>query len=180
MPDTNIPTKKMPKKITKTRLRNIAMFYLERFESSKANLRDVLRRRILKYKSTTEKDFDAAQAFDWVEEIITDFVRLDYLNDERFAEMKINDYLSAGKPERYIKIKLKQKGIDENTTDKILQQKEFSPFEMALHFAKKKKIGAFCENSEKRKENRQKDLGKLVRAGFDYDTALQVIDFEEE
>jgi len=175
--ESNIPTKKLQKKITKERLRNIALFYLERFESSEHNLRDVLKRRVAKYK-TQAPEFDKEQAFVWIDEIIDDFIRLNYLNDMRFAEMKINDYLSAGKPERYIKIKLGKKGIDEKTVDLILEQKDFCPFDMALKFAKKKKIGPFSTDENQQKENRQKDLGKLVRAGFDFDTAIKVLDFK--
>ena len=87
----------------------------------------------------------------------------------------MRDYLNAGKPERYIKTKLKQKGIDENTIDEVLSGQEYNPKEMALNFAKKKKIGPFRPDEESRKLNRQKDMGTLIRAGFDYDTAAEVL-----
>ena len=41
--------RKIPKPPTKSRLMNIALYYLERFESSEENLRMVLHRRIDKY-----------------------------------------------------------------------------------------------------------------------------------
>ena len=41
--------KKMPKKITPQRLKNIALYYLKRFETSEYNLRSVLKRRIDDY-----------------------------------------------------------------------------------------------------------------------------------
>lgn len=173
------PSKKIPKKITKNRLRNIGLYYLERYESSVDNLRDVLLKRAKKYKIAVP-EFNLDEAITWIEDLLADFVRLGYLNDERYAEIKINSYLNAGKPARYIQIKLRQKGISPEIIEKILEQKNFSPLEMAANFAKKKHLGPYCINKEMRLQNRQKDLAKLVRAGFDYDIALQVINSEEE
>ena len=43
-------------------------------------------------------------------EVIEECSKKNFVNDERFAEFKINSYLRAGKPKRYIEQKLKQKG----------------------------------------------------------------------
>ena len=83
--------KKVLKKITKQRLKNIGLYYLERFESSVQNLRDVLKRRVDKY-AYENKDFDKAQAYQWIEEVLEEFQKLNYVNDERYAELKIKDY----------------------------------------------------------------------------------------
>lgn len=169
---------KTPRKISKKRLKNIALYYLERYESSVQNLREVLQKRVLKYKMFFP-DYNPKEAYEWIEEIVEEFKNLGYVDDNRFAEMKINSYLSAGKPARYIRIKLIEKGISPIITNKILEEKEFSPFEMAMKFAQKKKIGPFTPDKEQRKKNWQKDLGKIVRAGFDYDVALDVLNTEE-
>ena len=177
--ENNIPTtKKMPRKITKKRLENIALYYLQRYESSVENLRGVLKKRVLKYKMAVP-DFNSAEAHGWIEEILQKLQDLHYLDDARYAEMKIDSYIAAGKPARYIQIKLKEKGISREIVDSLLLEKSFSPLEMALKFAKKKSIGPFAKSEEQRKENRQKDLGKLVRAGFDYDIALKVLEMDE-
>ena len=49
-------------------------------------------------------------------------------------------------------------------------------------FARKKKIGPFREDEEKRRACRQKDLATMVRAGFEYDLAKKIIggDFFDE
>ena len=49
---------------------------------------------------------------------------------------------------------------------------------MALKFAKKKKIGPFRPDEESRRENRQKDMAALVRAGFDYNVVCDVLQAE--
>ena len=165
----------MPKRPTKVRLRNIALYYLQRFESSEHNLRIVLRRRIDKY-AFFDKDYSPNEAYQWVDEIIEECLGHNFINDERFAEFKINNYLLAGKPKRYIEQKLKQKGIDEKIIDKLFEETDYSELETALNFARKKKIGRF--RKELRQENRQKDLGTLVRAGFDFDIAKEVLEDE--
>ena len=168
--------KRQPKKITPQRLKNIALYYLKRFESSTQNLRQVLRRRVNDY-AYHNPEWHKQEAYEWIEELLADFERLGYLDDARYAEMKVKDYAASGKSARYIVGKLKLKGIGESEVIALLENQEYDPFAAALHFAKKKKIGPFRDESV-REENRQKDLGALVRAGFDYDTASQVLSYE--
>ena len=44
------------------------------------------------------------------------------------------------------------------------------------NFVKKKKIGPFRDTENKRQEFYQKDLGTLVRAGFNFDIAKDILD----
>lgn len=162
------------RKMTRQRVKNIGLYYLKRFESSVENLRTVLKRRVDAY-AYQDKAFDRSEAYGWIEEVLEDFQRYGYLNDERYAEMKIKDYMSAGKSPRYIFGKLREKGVDEGTINSLMDVQDYDPFEAALKLAKKKKIGPFCENEELRSERRSKDLAILVRAGFDYDTAVKVL-----
>ncbi|MCM1323677.1 MAG: recombination regulator RecX [Acetobacter sp.] len=171
-------TKSLPKKPTKVRLRNIALYYLERFETSEDNLRAVLRRRIDKY-AFFDKEYNPAEAYGWVNEVVEECAKHNFVNDERFAGFKINSYLNAGKPRRYIEQKLKAKGIDEKTIADLFENIDYSELETALNFAKKKKIGRFRADEETRVANRQKDLGTLVRAGFDFEIAKEVLEAEE-
>lgn len=180
MSETNKYTGAIPRKtrkMTKTRLQNIALYYLERFDSSASNLRQVLKRRVFDYARQTP-DFCQSEAEQWINEIITRFEELGYLNDKRYAEFKVDNYLSAGKPERYIRQKMQQKGVSEKIIDEVLSDREFDEEAMATRFAAKKRIGPWRKNEESRHENRQKDLATLVRAGFNYDTAQKIVDAE--
>ena len=165
------------RKMTPQRVKNIGLYYLKRFESSVANLRMVLKRRVDAYARQV-KDFDRAEAYDWIEKILADFQRYGYLNDERYTEIKIKDYMSAGKSPRYIMGKLREKGVDEAVVNALLDMQEYNAYDMALRLAKKKKIGPFCADENLRRERRSKDLAILVRAGFDYDTAVKVLSTE--
>ena len=172
----NRPKKRL-RKITKDRLKNIALYYLQRFETTTESLRAVLLRRVNDY-AFYNPEFDKTPALQWIEEILSDCERFGYISDARFAELKIKDYLAAGKSARYIKLKLLQKGIEESLIENLLQEQEYNPEELAWNLAKKKKIGPFRQNDEERREYRQKDLATLVRAGFDYDVAQRVLEKE--
>lgn len=165
------------RKMTKTRLQNIALYYLERFDSSAANLRQVLKRRVFDY-ARNMPDFDFSAAEVWIEEIVARFEELGYINDNRYAEFKIDNYLLSGKPERYIRQKMQQKGISGDVVSRVLDNREFDEEAMALRFASKKKIGPFRPDEDSRRQNRQKDLAALVRAGFRYDTASKIVGAE--
>ena len=180
MAEENIIQKKVKvlRKITPQRLKNIALYYLKRFESSVANLRSVLQRRVNDY-AYQNKEFDRGEAYQWIEDILADFQRYGYLNDSRYAAIKIKDYMSAGKSVRYIKGKMREKGIDEEILSALLEDQEYDEFEAALKLAKKKHIGPFRKDEEARFENRQKDMGTLVRAGFSYDVVQRVVGYEE-
>lgn len=169
--------KSAPKPPTKARLRNIALYYLDRFESSEENLRTVLRRRIDKY-AFFDKNYNPTGAYQWAEEVIEECLKQNFVNDERYAEFKINSYLHAGKSRRYIEQKLKQKGIDEQVVAQFFNDDNYSELDTALNFAKKKRIGRFRHDESARLENRQKDMATLVRAGFDYDVAKVVLEDE--
>ncbi len=169
-------TKKRPPKIpTKARLKNIALYYLERYETSIDNLKNVLKRRIDKY-TLFDKEYNKTTAYSWVDEIVEECKNKNFVSDERFSEYKINSYLRAGKTKRYIEQKLKQKGIDEQIISQLFNDIEYNEFDIAFKFAQKKKIGPFRESEEKRIEFKQKDLASLVRAGFSFDIAKDIIE----
>lgn len=172
------PRRKQKKKITPQRLKNIGLYYLKRFESSVENLRSVLRRRIDAY-ARENPEWNKQEAYGWVEEVLNEFERLHYLDDTRFTEIKVQSYLNAGKPARYIQNKLRAKGIDEAQIEAVLSEKEYNPLEMALKLAKRKKIGPY-RNEANRREYRQKDMGTLVRAGFDYDVVCEVLNYSAD
>lgn len=168
---------KVVKKITPQRLKNIALYYLKRFETTASSLRQVLVKRINEY-AYYNPGYDKSEAMGWVENIISDFERYGYVNDGRFAELKCRDYIAAGKPRRYIENKLREKGVSAEIIGKCFEEQEYDPLETALLFARKKRIGPFRQDEEQRRDMKQKDMGTLVRAGFDYDIVITVLDYE--
>lgn len=173
----SLPNKAL-KKMTDARLKNIALYYLKRFETTRYGLKVVLKRRVDAY-AYQDKNFDKLLAYEWIENLLNDFEEKHYIDDERFAEFKVRDYLAAGKSPRYILGKMKEKGVDEEITLRLLNAQDYNPYDAAMKLAAKKKIGPFEPDEAKRRERRTKDLAILVRAGFDYDVAIKVLEKKE-
>ena len=148
------------KKIAPQRLKNMALYYLDRFDASSEKLKSVLMRRV--QKAVMAGDEVSSEASKWIDEIVRDMQRLGYVNDKRFCENKVRQYLNVGKSNRYIMGKLSEVGIDSDMIQSFLPDDEV---EQARIFVRKKHLGS----------DYQKDLAKLARAGFSYEVAQKVL-----
>lgn len=149
------------KKITYERLKNIALYYLERYEACTSKLREVLKRRV---KKTALEQPVPQEAFGWIEQVISEMERLGYINNQRFTENTIRRLSNSGKSKSYISTKLKLAGIEEEQIRETLSQT--NDLENARIMVQKKHLG----------KDFQKDLARLARAGFSYETARKALE----
>lgn len=149
------------RKVTLQRLRNIALFYLERYDASTTKLRDVLNRRLI--KAAREQQIPP-EANEWIEKIIDEMRQLGYVNNQRFAENTVRRLTESGKSRSFIRTKLKLAGIDEEEIRQALSGTD--ELASARLMVRKKHLGA----------DYQKDLARLARAGFSYETARQALE----
>jgi len=107
-----------------------------------------------------------------INHIINKLEQLKLLNDEIFTESKINSLLIQARSKNYIKQYLIRKGVNNKlVNDQIsdFYKKNFNlEKENALKFAKKK-------NLLNNKENYEKKLSKMARAGFSYEIAKEIL-----
>ncbi|MCP4393283.1 MAG: hypothetical protein GY804_03295 [Alphaproteobacteria bacterium] len=173
--------KRIPKKITKKRLENIAIYYLSRYDSSTENLRQILKRRVL--KSQRHHEIDSNQAMEWIKETIQKMQSLEYVNDDRYTLNQIRKLWEKGTSKRKIQSILLQKGIPHEKFIRIMgsffssfEKTDKDPDEVAAHkYAKRRKLGIYREKN-KRKERANKDLASLARAGFSYKIAKEIVE----
>ena len=149
------------KKITPERLKNIALFYLERYDASSEKLRFVLKRRVK--KASLEQPIPP-QSSQWIEQVVSDMKRLGYVDDKRFAENLIRRYSEVGKSPSFIRSKLKLAGIDETIVSDMLEGTD--ELSLARLMVQKKHLG----------NDFQRDLARLARAGFSYEIARTALD----
>ncbi len=170
-----------PRKATPKSLENGALFYLERFATSRANLRRVMLRRV--ERSSRHHGTDPEEGARIVEDLLDKFERLGLLDDAAYAEMRVRGLRRRGASKRLINAQLRQKGLTGEAIDAALDaheeesDAEDTELEAAVTLARKRRMGPF-RPAEARKDNREKDLAALARAGFSYETALEVIDAE--
>ena len=149
------------KKITQARLKNIALYYLERYEASTQKLRDVLKRRLT--KARLEQPVPP-EANTWIETVIEEMVRLGYVNDKRFAENTVRRLSGAGKSRSFIRTKLKLAGIEEEEIMEALSDTD--ELAAARLMVQKKHLGG----------DFKRDLARLARAGFSYEIAREALE----
>ena len=140
--------------------KNIALFYLERFDASSDKLRQVLKRRARRQKMQGIEV--APEVPDWIESVIQKMQNLGYVNDDRYAENAVRRLSQQGKSALYIRQKLKAEGLKDSIVNQYLVGQ--NDLERAKIFVQKKRLG-----------QTEKDLAKLARAGFDYETAKQAL-----
>lgn len=184
---TNNLTKKqakIPKKVTADRLRNIALYYLQRYASSSENLRQVLMRRVRK-STLNHADTDMEQASIWVDAIVADMQQLGYVNDAEYAYNRADSLHRRGTSQSHIRQKLKQKGLsDENiesALNKLLKSHgyhdEQSDLYGAIRYAKRRRIGVYRTHpTPDPYKQKQRDLASLARNGFSFDICKKVLD----
>ena len=187
-----MPNKRMPKKITYDRLRNIALYYLGRYASSSANLRQVLNRRVQK-SAYYHTDTDREQASVWIDDIVADMIRMDYIDDGEYAKNKAHSLHMRGTSSRTIYQKLLQKGLDKETIkqaidslDEDLQSAEEPQNPQgnldliaAIRYAKRRRIGVYRIKSTPDPDKQyQRDLSSLARNGFSPDICQKILGAE--
>lgn len=163
---------KQPKKITHKRLENIALYYLNRYESSSNNLIKILTRRI--DKALKFHEFDREEAVGWAREVATKMQSYGYIDDNRYIENQIRILSNKGMSKKMIAQKLMLKGCIREDIENALSD-DLDDYELAMRFAEKKRIGPFSR-VEVTPEQKQKDMAKLARQGFSYEIIKKVFE----
>lgn len=162
----------------------MALAYLERYASSKEQLRRVLMRRV--DRSAAMGEVDRAEAQGWVDELIGRLGTAGVVDDRTFALARAQTLARRGTSPRLIAARLIHAGVAGELIDEALAelaaqagQHGDSARAAAVALARRRKLGPY-RSEPGRSERRDKDLAALARAGFDLDTAREVIDAESQ
>ena len=167
----------MVKNITQQRLYNITLYYLSRYDSCSAKVRDMLKRRILKdAQSGAEVPYETNE---WIEDIIKRVQELGYIDDRRYVQNQVRSMSNAGKSARFMTMKLMQNGIDDELIDEVLHAAESDDLSRAKLLVKRKKLG-YLRSDEMRVTYYKKDLATLGRAGFSYEISRQALNADDD
>jgi len=167
---------KTPRKITESSLRNIALYYLQRYASSRENLKRVLMRRV--YRAAQFHETDISEAEIWVDTLVDSLAKSGAVDDRLYAEGRMRALFRRGTSPRTIANRLREKGVADELIEQtlsVLKQESADPnFLAAVKLAKRRRLGPY-QPIERREDRKTKDLSALARAGFDYQTANKVI-----
>lgn len=169
--------RKPPPRLNPSYIENAALHYLERFSSSRANLRRVLMRKADRSLAHWGGEREAAAAM--VEAVVAKLAGLGYLDDAAYAEAKVRGLRRKGGSTRLIRAALAAKGVEAETTETALaDQDQDNELAAAFTLARRRRLGPY-RPAEARAEFRDKDMAALGRAGFSWDTARAVVEAEE-
>ena len=113
-----------------------------------------------------------------IEKLIQKVIQSNYLNDERFAGMYVEDLIAKNRSKRQIRSKLIEKHINENIIENVLSE----------HFTKQQNEQILKANFHKAinrfyhlpaKKRKEKILNYLTRKGFSYWEVKEKLDEEE-
>jgi len=166
-----------PPKITASYLENAALHYLERFSSSKANLRRVLLRKV--ERSLAVHGGERADAALLVDAVIVKLAGFGYVDDGAYAETKVRSLHRRGGSLRTIRATLAAKGVEAAAAQAALatlaEASRDPDRAAAIALARRRRLGPF-RAEDQRAAFRLKDLAALGRAGFGWEICRAVID----
>ena len=157
-------------------LENAALHYLQRYTASSAQLRRVLRRRVLRAAMVEAVDTAAVHAE--IDRLIARYLAAGLLDDRRYAEVQAESLGRRGTSRHRIRQRLAAKGVDADLVDGALQtvaeESGASDLTAACILARRKRLGPYRRTGD-RAAYRQKDLAALARAGFSLAIARRVL-----
>ena len=151
------------------KLLKYAVDYLSKYDSSKINLVNILKRKILRLKTT---NYEKRKLINIIESIIIKLEKNKFIDDDRYSSTKILSLSNSGKSKNFIFNYLIKKGVNksqiQNNLNLVQQDNENWELNSAKIFAKKKKM-------LERNQSYEKNLAKMARAGFSYDICKKIL-----
>lgn len=149
-------------------LQELALRYVERFATTRAKLRDYLRRKLRErgWKGGGEPDLVA---------IGDEFARLGYIDDAAYALSKARSLSGRGYGKRRLVQKLRVDGVDESDGESARAHADEEAVASALRFAERRRLGPFASSPQRDSKEREKALAAMVRAGHGFDLARAII-----
>lgn len=171
-----------PRKIDLRYLENAALYYLQRYATSSANLKNVLGRKIA--RGCAHHGQDPAPFVAALDQLVARYQQTGLLNDIVYAEGRVQALRRQGLSRQAIRQKLSLKGLGPAEIDHALQQIDATASDdsrdaelaAARTLARRKKIGPWRRAPLADPRDGQKELAAMARAGFSYDIARQALD----
>ncbi len=151
------------------KLLKYAVDYLSKYDSSKNNLSNVLKRKIFRLNI---KGYEKSKLINNLDTIVLKLEKSQLIDDKKYTNSKISSLSRAGKSKNYISNYLIKKGINkieiQNNLKKFQEINNDWQLTSAKLFAKKKRLLESNLSYEKK-------LAKMARAGFSYDICKKII-----
>tara|TARA_B110000116_G_C16381333_1_gene378685 strand:- start:16 stop:576 length:561 start_codon:yes stop_codon:yes gene_type:complete len=161
-------------------IRKYAYSYLEKYSSSKQQLRTYLFKKLIKKKQniTSKKE-----VFNLIDSVIISLTEQNLLSDKYYSDAKSKAFLRRGYSLNKIRYNLIKKGIDEKyikaSISKIKENESDPDFFSAIKLCKRRRIGPSREENN-RPLFYKSDISILARSGFSYELSKKVLEISKQ
>jgi regulatory protein len=161
-------------------IKNYALSYLEKYSTSKQQLKTYLFKKIIKKSQHTS---NKKEIFNLIDIVISTLVDQNLLSDKHYSDAKSKAFLRRGYSLNKIRYNLIKKGIDKKyifaSISKNKEHESNPDFFSAIKVCKRRRIGPNREESN-RPLFYKKDISILARSGFSYEISKQVLELPKE
>ena len=161
-------------------IRESAYSYLDKYSSSKQQLRIYLFKKFLK---KNQKIYNKKELFDLIDAVISTLIDKKFINDKYYSDSKSKIFFRRGYSLNKIRYNLIKKGIDEKfikSSISKIKEKELDPdFFSAIKMCKRRRIGP-CREESNRTLYYKKDISILARSGFSYEVSKKVLEIPKD
>jgi regulatory protein len=163
--------RRAPRPLDRARLEELALAYVARFATTTAKLERYLSRKL------RERGWDGE---DWPDlaDLVRRYAELGYIDDAAYARAKRGSLLRRGYGPRRVRQALTEAGIDAATREEN-RAGEAAERRAALTLARKRRFGPFGATCPDRQQ-REKQLAAMLRAGHALDSAREMVDAASE
>lgn len=176
-------TQKLPRPVTERSLQWHSKRHLERYIASAEQLRRVLMRRVnRRLRAFPDEDRSVLTAL--VDTEVQRCMEQGFLNDERVADLWVEQLRNRGDSQLSIQQKLRQKGIASEVVQQALSKRDESTagdaaLLCAIAYARRRGLGPFRRDASLREPKKKKDMAAMMRAGHSYDHIRQILNTED-
>lgn len=169
-------SRRRPKKPTPAYLERVALWYLERWFTTRAHLRRKLIERV--DRGLAEHGGEREEALASVDAILDQLEKARILDDWQYVRGRAASLKRRGASERAIHAKLSAKGAERAMVDRALAElrevEGAGDLLAACRYVRRRRLGPFRATSDA--VQRQKDLARLARQGFSFDIARRALE----
>ena len=174
-----IRNRKKTLEVTMEEMRNFSFAYIEKYATSKQQLRTYLLKKYLKANVHNVKKQDIT---DLIDIVLVDLEKSKFISDKFYSESKSRSLIQRGSSINKIRNYLMVKGIDDTyikeTIDKIKEDNSDQDFFSGIKICKKKRIGP-ARAEDNIPLFYKKDISLLARNGFDFETSKRIMDIDQ-
>jgi regulatory protein len=170
--------RKTPRRADQGYLERVALFYLERYATSRENLRRYLMRKV--QESARAHGTDAEQGAQWVAALLDKLVRNNLLDDRRFAAARARTLQRQGRALGAVRMGLQLKGVTadeaERAVESLRDEIPNADLRAAVALARRRRFGPFGPAADPRE--RQRQTAAMARRGFSLEVIRRVLGAE--